>query len=77
VTDGASGSETGKLTLSSGGTALEGYFYQLDVSILTALDLVLAKKVQPARPDRDEYRLATTVPSGSPLDFASATRAQR
>jgi hypothetical protein len=45
VTDGASGSEAGKLTLSSGGTALEGYFYQLDVSILTALDLVLAKKV--------------------------------
>ena len=45
MTDGASGSETGKLTLSSGGTALEGYFYQLDVSILTALDLVLAKKV--------------------------------
>ncbi|MHC2672774.1 hypothetical protein ACVI1J_004937 [Bradyrhizobium diazoefficiens] len=35
--------ETGEL--SSGGTSLEGYFYQLDVSILTALDLVLAKKV--------------------------------
>lgn len=30
---------------SSGGASLEGYFYQLDVSILTALDLVLAKKV--------------------------------
>ncbi|WP_448044363.1 nSTAND3 domain-containing NTPase [Bradyrhizobium liaoningense] len=30
---------------SSGGRSLEGYFYQLDVSILTALDLVLAKKV--------------------------------
>lgn len=30
---------------SSGGRSLEGYFYQLDVSILTALDLVLAKRV--------------------------------
>jgi hypothetical protein len=30
---------------SSGGASLEGYFYQLDVSILTLLDLVLAKKV--------------------------------
>ncbi|GLR97768.1 hypothetical protein GCM10007858_54100 [Bradyrhizobium liaoningense] len=45
VTDGASGSDSGKPALSSGGTSLDGYFYQLDVSILTALDLVLAKKV--------------------------------
>ncbi|WP_439408569.1 hypothetical protein ACNJX9_09535 [Bradyrhizobium sp. DASA03076] len=34
-----------ELSPSSGGRSLEGYFYQLDVSILTALDLVLAKKV--------------------------------
>ncbi|MGO4569838.1 hypothetical protein AB4Z52_33600 [Rhizobium sp. 2YAF20] len=33
------------LSPSSGGMAFEGYFYQLDVSILIALDLVLAKKV--------------------------------
>lgn len=32
-------------SLPSGGRSLEGYFYQLDVSILTALDLVLARKV--------------------------------
>src|SRR6202035_713498 len=30
---------------SSGGTSLEGYSYQLDVSILIALDLALARKV--------------------------------
>lgn len=34
-----------ELSPSSGGRSLEGYFYQLDVSILTTLDLVLAKKV--------------------------------
>ena len=34
-----------ELSPSSGGRSLEGYFYQLDVSILTALDLVLARKV--------------------------------
>lgn len=33
------------LSASSGGRSLEGYVYQLDVSIFTALDLVLAKKV--------------------------------
>jgi len=33
------------LSPSSGGRSLEGYVYQLDVSILTALDLVLARKV--------------------------------
>ncbi|QDM21159.1 hypothetical protein FIU28_08550 [Tardiphaga sp. vice154] len=37
--------DAGTFTPSSGGASLEGYFYQLDVSILTALDLVLAKKV--------------------------------
>jgi hypothetical protein len=45
VTDGAAGSIPGNLSPSSGGASLEGYFYQLDVSVLTALDLVLAKKV--------------------------------
>ncbi|MBB4375257.1 hypothetical protein GGD63_008106 [Bradyrhizobium sp. cir1] len=45
MTDGASGSDSGKPAFSSGGTSLDGYFDQLDVSILTALDLVLAKKV--------------------------------
>ncbi|EIG61257.1 hypothetical protein [Bradyrhizobium sp. WSM1253] len=34
-----------ELSPSSGGRSLAGYFYQLDVSVLTALDLVLAKKV--------------------------------
>ncbi|RXH42738.1 hypothetical protein [Bradyrhizobium zhanjiangense] len=34
-----------ELSPSSGGRSLEGYVYQLDVSILTALDLILAKKV--------------------------------
>lgn len=34
-----------ELSPSSGGRSLEGYVYQLDVSILTALDLVLARKV--------------------------------
>jgi len=33
------------LSPSSGGRSLEGYVYQLDVSILTAVDLVLARKV--------------------------------
>lgn len=43
TSSGSSGSH--ELSPSSGGQSLEGYFYQLDVSLLTALDLVLAKKV--------------------------------
>ncbi|UDL88387.1 hypothetical protein LGH82_25115 [Mesorhizobium sp. PAMC28654] len=39
------GGDKDTLSPSSGGVALEGYFYQLDVSILIALDLVLARKV--------------------------------
>jgi len=30
---------------SGGGTSLEGYFYQVDISVWAALDLLLAKKL--------------------------------
>jgi hypothetical protein len=45
VTDHASSQDPNTFFPSSGGASLAGYFYQLDASILTALDLVLARRV--------------------------------
>ncbi len=66
---------------SGGGTSLEGYFYQVDISIWAALDLLLAKKLaqqlvlEPASKEDLEATLAENEPGrlAAHIDMGAST----